>query len=67
MTNSIYYATDCPLPKSYDWGTDLAVGGPPSGDLMIFQGPLVVNWSTGKFEDGALETSSPPVPSRLPY
>src|SRR5262245_25294079 len=25
-TNSIYYATDCAKPKSYDWGVDVAVG-----------------------------------------
>lgn len=38
--NSIYYATDAPeAPKSYDTGTDVATGMPPSGDLMIFQGP----------------------------
>ncbi len=38
--NSLYYATDDPArPKSYDDGTPVAVGRPPSGDLMIFQGP----------------------------
>jgi len=37
---SIYYATDDPQrPKSYDTGTDVEKGRPPSGDLMIFQGP----------------------------
>jgi hypothetical protein len=38
--NSIYYAADDPArPKSYDTGEDVRVGGRPSGDLMIFQGP----------------------------
>ncbi len=37
---SIYYAADDPeRPKSYDTGVDVEVGRPPSGDLMIFQGP----------------------------
>ncbi len=64
-TNSIYYATDCPRPKSYDWGVDVAVGRPPSGDLMLFQGPLVIDWRTAKFEAGCLERDSPPSPERL--
>jgi len=64
-TNAIYYATDCPKPKSYDWGTDVTVGRPPSGDLMIFEGPLVIDWRTGKFENGGLERDSPPSPDRL--
>jgi hypothetical protein len=38
--NSIYYAQDDPdRPKSYDDGVPVMVGWPPSGDLMIFQGP----------------------------
>jgi hypothetical protein len=64
-TNAIYYATDCPRPKSHDWGTDVAAGRPPSGDLMLFQGPLVIDWRTGKFEDGSLERDSSPSPDRL--
>jgi hypothetical protein len=64
-TNAIYYAVDCPRPKSYDDGTDVEVGRPPSGDLLIFQGPLVVNWKTARFENGALEVNSPPSPDRL--
>jgi hypothetical protein len=64
-TNAIYYATDCPKPKSYDWGTDVAVGHPPAGDLMLFQGPLVINWQTGKFDNSGLECSCPPSPERL--
>ena len=40
MPNTIYYATDDPRkPKSYDTGVEVAVGGKPGGDLMIFQGP----------------------------
>jgi hypothetical protein len=65
MTNTIYYATDCPRPKSYDWGTDVEVGKPASGDLILCQGPLLIDWRTGKFEDGALERHCPPAPERL--
>jgi hypothetical protein len=64
-TNAIYYATDCPAPKSYDAGTDVAVGHPASGDLMMFQGPLVIDWRRGRFDDGSLENSTPPAAHRL--
>lgn len=64
-TNSIYYAADDPGPKSYDVGVDVVAGGEPSGDLMIFQGPLVVNWPRGAFDDGSLEHDSPPTRDRL--
>jgi hypothetical protein len=65
-SNSLYYATEDPGPKSYDWGTDLKVGQPPSGDLLIFQGPLIIDWQRGCFEDGALETYAPLSADRLP-
>jgi hypothetical protein len=48
--NSIYYATDDPLrPKSHDTGVDVRVGGKPSGNLLIVQGPLALNWTNRKF------------------
>jgi hypothetical protein len=48
--NSIYYAADDPSrPKSHDTGVDVRVGGKPSGDLLIVQGPLALNWSNRKF------------------
>jgi len=64
-TNSLYYATDDPGPKSYNVGTDVAVGEPASGDLLIFQGPLVVDWNNGHIEAAAIENFSPPSPERL--
>lgn len=64
-SNSIYYATDTPEPKSYDWGQDAIVGGSESGDLLLVQGPLVIDWRRGKIEDGAIESFSPPSPHRL--
>jgi hypothetical protein len=49
-SNAIYYATDDPeRPKSHDTGVDVKAGREPSGDLMIIQGPLLLDWSTRKF------------------
>ncbi|MFH1732862.1 MAG: hypothetical protein ABIF82_14590 [Planctomycetota bacterium] len=48
--NSVYYATDDPKrPKSHDDGVDVEVGGSPSGDLMILQGPLRPDWANRKY------------------
>jgi hypothetical protein len=63
--NTIYYATEDGRPKSYDTGVDVAVGRPPRGDLMIFQGPVTIDWGAGRIIDGAVENSSPPDPGRL--
>ncbi len=48
--NSIYYAVDDPeRPKSHDTGAHLTAGGKESGDLLIIQGPLTLNWKRRKF------------------
>lgn len=48
--NSIYYATDDPdRPKSHDDGIDVEAGKAPTGDLMIIQGPLTLNWQDRKW------------------
>lgn len=48
--NSIYYAVDDPQrPKSHDTGVHLTAGGKESGDLLIIQGPLTLNWKRRKF------------------
>ena len=66
--NSIYYATDDPQkPKSYNTGVDVAVGGVESGDLMIVQGPLFLNWDKGYLETAAFEVSLPYLKDRLKY
>src|SRR5205823_5752018 len=44
LCNAIYYATEDGGPKSYDRGVEVAVGRPPSGDLMILQGLVAVDW-----------------------
>jgi hypothetical protein len=65
LVNTLYYATEDGRPKSHDTGVEVAVGRKASGDLLIFQGTLAVDWATGCLEDGALENSSPPHPRRL--
>lgn len=48
--NAIYYATDDPAQaKSHDTGVPMRVGGQASGDLLIFQGPLTLNWRHRRF------------------
>ena len=70
--NSIYYATDDPLrPKSHDTGVDVHVGGQPTGDLLLVQGPLALNWRWRKwgmlprFEHADISGNSPGLPSRI--
>jgi len=62
LVNKIYYAVDDPeLHKSYDKGTRSIVGHETrSEELMIFEGPLVIDWFDWRFkthptiEDGNL-------------
>ncbi|RDI97047.1 hypothetical protein DVT68_18320 [Dyella solisilvae] len=70
--NEIYYATDDPLrPKSHDTGERVRVGGSPSGDLMIVQGPLGLNWRDRRrgvlprIENADVRRSCPPTPGRV--
>jgi hypothetical protein len=63
--NTIYYATEDGRPKSYDRGVEVAVGREPSGDLLIFQGPVAIDWQAGCIVDGAVENTTPPDPRRL--
>lgn len=49
--NSIYYVTDNGKPKSYDKGRPARVGVKQSGnEVMIFQGPLSINWRDWGFK-----------------
>lgn len=70
--NAIYYATDDPLrPKSHDTGEPVRVGGKTSGDLMIVQGPLALNWRERRFgvipriEASDVRRAIPPTPARV--
>lgn len=72
--NAIYYATDDPQrPKSHDRGEPLRVGGRASGDLMLIQGPLGLNWRERRFgvlpriENADVRRSSPPTPARVDH
>jgi hypothetical protein len=72
MINAIYYATDDPeRPKSHDRGEPVRVGGTPSGDLMIVQGPLGLNWRNRRFglipriENADVRRACPPTPERV--
>ena len=69
--NSLYYATSTGNPKSHDTGTPARVGVPPSGDLLMVQGPLGLNWGWRKLgflprvENGDLTAANPPTLDRL--
>ncbi len=70
--NSIYYATDDPLrPKSHDTGQCMKAGGSPVGDLLIFQGPLALNWRYRRFgiwpriENGDIAPCDIPIEGRV--
>ncbi len=70
--NAIYYATDDPQrPRSHDGGTPVRVGGQASGDLMIVQGPLALNWAqrragiVPRIENSDVRAANPPTPARV--
>lgn len=47
--NSIYYASDDPeRPCSHNTGKEVRVGSSPSGDLLLVQGPLTLDWTQRK-------------------
>jgi hypothetical protein len=69
--NRIYYAVDDPArPKSHDRGLEVEVGRPPSGDLLIIQGPLALDWRSRKFgllpriDNAEVAANNPPTPRR---
>jgi hypothetical protein len=70
--NSIYYATDDPArPKSHDTGVPVEAGGQSTGDLMIVQGPLALNWRRRKWsllpriENSDVSHTNPPKADRV--
>lgn len=70
--NSLYYATDDRLrPKSHNVGVPVEVWKKGSGDLMLIQGPLGLNWKARKFgllpriENGELSGDNPPSKDRV--
>ena len=70
--NSIYWATGQDgKSKSHNTGQDLVAGKTGSGDLMIIQGPLCLNWNSRKFglipriENSDIRYTSPPNRNRV--
>ncbi len=70
--NSIYFADDDPLrPKSHDTGRDVIFGGKTTGDLLLIQGPLTLNWNKrpGGFlpgiENGDVSLTNPITRARI--
>lgn len=70
--NSIYYVTDEPdKPKSHNRGTHSRVGATGEGDLLLVNGPLMLNWQNRKhvlmprIENSDIRASNPPIPSRI--
>jgi hypothetical protein len=66
LVNRIYYASEDELPKSYDRGTEAAVGRSPSGELMMIQGPTAIDWRGGRIDDACIERAQSLDPRRLP-
>jgi hypothetical protein len=70
--NTLYYAHDDPLrPKSYRTGIEVEAGRAPGGDLLIFQGPLSINWSDWRhivypaIESASIHGANPPLDRRI--
>lgn len=70
--NSIYFADDDPRrPKSHDTGRRVVFGGRGSGDLLLIQGPLALNWrnrTRGVFpriESGDISSTNPVTRERV--
>jgi hypothetical protein len=64
--NQLFLAKDDPGPKSYDrGGAELSVGRHTDGDLLLFQGPVHVDWRRGTVEEAALENGRRPAAGRL--
>lgn len=72
--NSIYYACDNPLkPKSHDWGVEVGTAPAPADSLLMFQGPLLLDWRRRKFgvlprvENGCIQANQSPSMARLDH
>jgi hypothetical protein len=69
--NNIFEATDDDRPKSYDHGVDLSVGLKPEGDLVVFQGPLLLVPTARpaklffEVENGEIHSAVPVTPRRV--
>jgi hypothetical protein len=73
MVNTIYMAIDDDRPKSYNHGVPLSLGVKPVGDLLIFEGPLVIAPAMDPahlfalVEEGNIHPTVPAGPKRVDY
>ncbi len=72
--NSIYFSDDDPLrPKSHDRGRDVVFNGKDTGDLLLIQGPLTLNWKKRSrvlfpgIENGDISRTNPVTRDRIKY
>ena len=69
MVNTIYYCTDDPnVPKSYDQGVRVRIGGEVEGDLLMIPGPLGIRWRDRllpRMETGELAGNNVATPYRV--
>ncbi|MDH3198044.1 MAG: hypothetical protein OEO21_07370 [Candidatus Krumholzibacteria bacterium] len=72
MINRIYYATDDPeRPRSHWRGEDARYGRAGRGDLLLFTGPLALNWRRRRrgvlpaVENGDITGRNPALPDRV--
>jgi hypothetical protein len=72
IVNAIYYATDDPAKAaSHFEGQPVAVGGSQSGDLLLINGPLMLNWTRRKLglfpriENSDIRANNPPTEARV--
>ena len=63
--NSIYYVTDTDEPKSYDDGEDVEVGRRVDDRLMMFEGPIGLDWMRLRLDYAAVENYTVPTPRRI--
>ena len=66
--NRFYYVTDDPeKPKSYENGSEMEVGKPGLGDLLLLEGPTVVRWNglKPKYDSGDITHEDLPTPERI--
>jgi hypothetical protein len=70
--NSIYYAKGVAgQGRAHDRGTDIGSGAPVADALLLFQGPLLLNWRQRKFgilprvENGCIQAGQPAAAGRI--
>ncbi len=69
LVNAIYHATEDGRPRPHDRGRRMRVGGRPTGDLLLIQGPLALTWDPCRrrlrLDTADLRANDPPTPRRV--